>query len=166
MSFDDGTRWDRINAAWNTVATFQEYEQAQEAVDRLSDDGFPVDTLVIIGSELRTVERVRGRLTTGRAAAAGAASGAWFGLLIGLLVGLFTAGPTWLGLMLGGLLIGALWGAVAGYVGHAATRGRRDFFSTKTLVAGRYDVIARGGTADRARQMLAGAGLLPPAGTP
>ena len=58
-------------AAWNTVARFDDYETAQRAVDRLSDDGFPVQTLDIVGSDLRLVERVTGRLTKARAAAPG-----------------------------------------------------------------------------------------------
>jgi len=47
------------------------------------------------------------------------------------------------------LLIGAAWGAVFGLVGHAATRGRRDFSSARTLTATRYDIVARGGTAEQ-----------------
>jgi hypothetical protein len=144
-----------VSRAWNTIASFDNYEGAQACVDSLSDAMFPVEHLDIVGSDLRSVERVLGRLTSGKAAAAGAASGAWFGLFFGLLVGLFTTGPEWLGLILGGLLIGAAWGAVFGYVGHAATGGRRDFASTQTLVASRYDVIARDGYADQARQALA-----------
>jgi hypothetical protein len=53
--------------AWNTVASYSSYEEAQTAVDRLSDDGFPVENLDIVGSGLRLVERVTGRLTTSRA---------------------------------------------------------------------------------------------------
>jgi len=152
--------------AWNTVASYSSYEQAQAAVDRLSDEKFPVENLDIVGSGLRLVERVTGRLTTARAAGAGAVSGAWFGLFIGLLVGLFTKGPTWIGLIIGGLLIGAAWGAVFGFASHAATRGRRDFSSAQTLTASRYDIIARGGHTDQARSILQQAGLLPdqPAG--
>lgn len=153
-------RMDPAAMAWNNVASYPDYAQAQAAVDRLSDEKFPVENLDIVGSGLRLVERVTGRLTTGRAAMAGAASGAWFGLFIGLLVGLFTRGPTWLGLILGGILIGAAWGAVFGYVGHSATRGRRDFASSQTLTATRYDIIARGGTAAQARSILQQAGLL------
>ncbi len=145
--------------AWNTVSSYASYEEAQAAVDRLSDEGFPVENLDIVGSGLRLVERVTGRLTKGRAAAAGAASGAWFGLFIGLLVGLFTRGPTWIGLILGGLLIGAAWGAAFGYASHAATRGRRDFTSAQTITASRYDIVARGGHADQARSILQQAGL-------
>ena len=149
--------------AWNAVATYTSYEAAQAAVDRLSDDGFPVEHLDIVGSDLRLVERVTGRLTTGRAATAGMASGAWFGLMIGLVIGLFTTGANWLGVVLGGIVIGAVWGGVFGYAGHAATRGRRDFSSTKTLVAMKYDVIARNGQAEAAKEGLRTAGLLPTA---
>jgi hypothetical protein len=148
-----------ISAAWNTVASYSTYDEAQAAVDRLSDDQFPVELLDIIGSDLRLVEHVTGRLTTQRAAMAGAASGAWFGLFIGLLVGLFTAGPTWLGLILGGLVIGAVWGGVFGFVGHRATSGTRDFTSVKSMVATRYDIVARGGKADEARAALKRAGV-------
>jgi hypothetical protein len=56
---------DPVSAAWNTVAKFGDYESAQRAVDRLSDDGFPVEKLDIVGSGLRLVERVTGRLTSG-----------------------------------------------------------------------------------------------------
>jgi hypothetical protein len=49
-----------VTAAWNTVARFSDYETAQRAVDRLSDDGFPVEKLDIIGSELQLIERVTG----------------------------------------------------------------------------------------------------------
>jgi hypothetical protein len=154
-------RLDPVSMAWNTVASYSSYEEAQAAVDRLSDEGFPVENLDIVGSGLRLVERVTGRLTKARAAAAGAASGAWFGLFIGLLVGLFTRGPTWFGLIIGGLLIGAVWGAVFGFASHAATRGRRDFSSARTITASRYDIVSRGGHAEQARSILRRAGLLP-----
>ena len=147
-------------AAWNTVGRFDDYEAAQRAVDQLSDDGFPVETLDIVGSDLRLVERVTGRLTKARAAGAGVVSGAWMGLLIGILLGLFTTGA-WLGIIAAAVGIGALGGAVFGFAAHAATRGQRDFSSVRALSASRYDLIARDGTADRARTMLGQAGLLP-----
>lgn len=154
-------RLDQASMAWNAVASYGTYEEAQAAVDRLSDEKFPVENIEIVGSDLKLVEKVTGRVTKGRAAMAGAASGAWFGLFIGLLVGLFTRGPTWLGLILGGLLIGAAWGAIFGYISHAATRGQRDFASSRSLIATRYDVISRGGTADQARSILTQAGMMP-----
>ncbi|HEY2239620.1 MAG TPA: general stress protein [Streptosporangiaceae bacterium] len=147
-------------AAWNTVARFDDYAAAQRAVDQLSDDGFPVETLDIVGSDLHLVERVTGRLTKARAATAGALSGAWVGLLIGILLGLFTP-VSWILMVAAAVGIGALWGAVFGFAAHAATKGQRDFSSVRSLAASRYDVIARDGTAERARVMLSHAGLIP-----
>jgi hypothetical protein len=152
---------DPVTAAWNTVARFDDYETAQRAVDRLSDDGFPVEKLDVVGSDLRLVERVTGRLTTGRAASAGALSGLWAGLLFGILLGLFTSGHSFLAVAATGAALGVIWGAVFGYVAHARTKGQRDFSSVRQLVATRYDLIAREGTVDRARSVLSEAGLLP-----
>jgi len=152
---------DPISAAWNTVARFDDYDSAQRAVDRLSDDGFPVEKLDIVGSGLRLVERVTGRLTTTRAAAAGALSGLWAGLLFGILLGLFTSGHSFFAIAVTGAAIGAGGGAVFGYAAHARTRGQRDFSSVRQLVAAHYDLIAREGTVERARYMLSEAGLMP-----
>ena len=144
-----------------SVASFPTYPEAQKAVDRLSDGGFPVENVDIVGSDLRLVEHVTGRLTSGRAAMYGAGIGAWWGLLFGLLVGLFTTGPEWVGLVLGGLLIGAVFGALFGFFAQWATRGQRDFSSTSGLVAGRYDVMVANEHADRAQQLLSGSAPAP-----
>ena len=108
-----------------TLREFGSYEEAQQLVDRLSDAGFPVEQVRIVGTGLRSVEQVTGRLTKGRAAAGGALTGAGFGLLIGLLFAVFVIGPFWVGVVLSSVIFGALWGAVVGFVGHWATRGWR-----------------------------------------
>jgi hypothetical protein len=140
--------------AGEVVATYDTYVEAERAVDHLSDSGYPVEHVEIVGRDLRLVEQVTGRLTTARAAGAGAATGAWFGLFIGLLVGLFTTDSEWLGLVLGGLVIGAVWGAIFGFFAQWATRGRRDFSSARGIVATRYDVTVSRDQLDRARQLL------------
>jgi hypothetical protein len=138
------------------VGSYDSYEQAQAAVDYLSDEKFPVENVTIIGSDLRMVEKVLGRLTMGRALGAGAAAGAWWGLFVGLLLGIFSAdGGQWIGAVLGGLLIGLAFGAAFGGVGYAATRGRRDFTSTSKIVASRYDVMCNPAQAEEARALLA-----------
>ena len=58
-----------------SLGTFEKYEQAQRAVDYLSDHEFPVENCMIVGTDLKQVERVTGRLTRGRVAGAGALSG-------------------------------------------------------------------------------------------
>ncbi len=138
------------------VGAFDSYEQAQAAVDYLSDQKFAVENVTIIGSDLRQVERVTGRLTWGRVLAAGAAGGAWWGLFVGLLLGIFAARPgAWIGSILTGLLIGLVFGALFGALGYAATRGRRDFTSASAIVASRYDVMCNPARAEDARALLA-----------
>ncbi|HEU5108299.1 MAG TPA: general stress protein [Micromonosporaceae bacterium] len=136
-----------------TVGTFGTYAEAQAAVDRLSDNRFPVEHAAIVGTDLRLVERVLGRMTTGRAALAGAASGAWFGLFLGLLFSIFSD-ANWFAVILVGVLVGALWGAVFGAVAHAMTGGRRDFTSTRSLEARQYAVTVAAEHAEQARQLL------------
>ena len=139
------------------VATYDTYLEAQRAVDYLSDHEFPVQHVSIVGSDLRMVENVLGRLTRGRAAAAGAASGAWFGLFVGVLLAVFASGDTnELALVLSGVVYGALFGAAFGFVGHAMTGGRRDFTSRSKIVASSYEIRCTWAEADRAREVLAG----------
>jgi hypothetical protein len=138
-----------------TLATYEKYDQAQSAVDLLSDEGFPVEAVSIVGHDIRTVENVTGRLTKGKAALRAMGGGAWFGLLLGVLFGLFSPGEAWLGILLLAVGLGALWGALFGFVGHAATRGQRDFASVRTMEAGRYEVLVRGELASQAHQVLA-----------
>jgi hypothetical protein len=135
------------------VGSYDDYQQAQRAVDFLSDEKFPVENVTIIGSDLRMIERVTGRLTWGRAVGAGAASGAWFGLFVGLLFGLFS-NRSWFAVILVCLLIGAAWGAVFGAIAHAATGGRRDFASRSSIQAGQYAVVTDPEVADQARSLL------------
>jgi hypothetical protein len=146
----------RSLAARELVGSYNEYAGAQRAVDFLSDEKFPVERTAIIGSDLRMVELVYGRLNYGRAALAGAASGAWFGLLIGLFLGLFAPEvDSFLGLLLWGLLFGVLAGAAFGLAGHALSGGKRDFVSRQQLSAGRYDVVVDSEFANEARTVLA-----------
>ena len=138
------------------VGSYDSYEQAQAAVDYLSDEKFPVENVTIIGSDLKQIEKVTGRLTTGRAIAAGAAGGAWWGLFVGLLLGIFSSdGANWIAPVLTGLVIGLVFGALFGWTGYAATQGRRDFTSTSRILASRYDVMCNPPQAEDARAHLA-----------
>ena len=141
------------NVPITVVGTYPDYAMAQQAVDHLSDSKFPVERTAIIGTDLRLVENVLGRLTVARAALAGAASGAWFGLFIGLLFGLFSS-SNWFAVIIAGLLIGAAWGAVFGAIAHAATGGRRDFASRSSIQAGTYSVTTDAELVDQARSLL------------
>ena len=140
-----------------TIASFDDYADAQRAVDRLSDEGFPVERVSIVGTGLRYVEQVTGRLTTGRAALIGATQGAALGALFGLVFGLiFTIDPdpAILFLVLYGLVAGAIFGALLGAITHAATGGTRDFASVAGMKADRYEVMVDDDLAERAARIL------------
>src|SRR3954453_8517280 len=72
-----------------SLGVYDEYAAAQKAVDFLSDHQFPVENCLIVGTELKQLERVTGRLTTGRVALGGLLSGVWLGLFVGLILSLF-----------------------------------------------------------------------------
>ena len=142
--------------ARRTVATYSSYQEAERAVDWLADEGFAVERVAIVGTGLRYVEQVAGRVTTGRAALAGAAQGALLGLAFALLIGLFFTvdGGSFLGVVLYGLIAGALLGALLGALMHAAQGGRRDFASVAGTQAERYEVQVDEGAADEAERLL------------
>lgn len=138
------------------IGSYDTYVEAQRAVDYLSDEQFPVQHVSIVGSDLRMVENVLGRLTRGRAALAGAASGAWFGLFVGVLLSLFADNANSFALIVAALLYGAIFGAIFGFVGHALSKGKRDFTSRSKIVASAYEIRCVWAEADRAREVLAG----------
>ena len=51
-----------------TLTHVTDYTEAERLVDRLSDAGFPVERVRIVGIDVYSVEQVTGRLTTARAA--------------------------------------------------------------------------------------------------
>src|ERR1700733_2991601 len=103
-----------------SLGGLDKYEDAQRAGDFLSDEQFPVQNCMIVGTELKQIERVTGRLTYGKAAMAGAASGLWFGLLVGFLLSFFSDSSTsFLPLVLSSAVFGAVFFAVWAVVGYA-----------------------------------------------
>ena len=138
-----------------SLGTYLKYEDAQQAVDYLSDQNFPVQNCMIVGTELKQVERVTGRLTYARAALAGAASGAWLGLFVGLLLGLFAQDGNWLAAVITGVLFGVMFGIAMGVAGYAATGGQRDFTSVSQVIATRYEVLVEHKHAAQGRELLA-----------
>ena len=139
------------------VASYDNYADAERAVDYLSDNQFPVEKVAIIGTGLKTVEQVAGRVTTGRAALMGALQGGMIGLLFALFLGLFfTVAQDFIGVLLYGLGVGILFGAIFGAVAQAAQGGRRDFASVRSMQAERYEVQVEQTEADRAEELLRG----------
>jgi hypothetical protein len=138
-----------------TIGSYSTYEEAAQAIDLLSDRGFPVKYVTITGRDVMLVERVLGRLTVGRSALAGAGTGMWFGLLVGVVFWIVT--PWFPGAVLSAVLLGAAFGAVWGAVAHAMTGGKRDFASVGGLSAARFDLTVDPEHADEALRILSSA---------
>jgi hypothetical protein len=138
-----------------TIASYSTYAEAERAVDWLSDHGFAVERSAIVGTGLRSVEQVTGRMTPGRAAAIGAGQGALIGALFALLFGIFFSGPDFAELLLYSLVTGAVFGALYGALfQYAASGGKRDFVSSADIEADRYEVQVDEATAGEATRVL------------
>lgn len=137
-----------------SLGVYERYEQAQKAVDFLSDNEFPVQNCLIVGTDLKQIERVTGRLTTGKVAVGGLLSGIWLGLFVGLIFSLFGEDDA-LTVILSTMMFGAIFGLTWALAGYFAARGRRDFTSVTQVVATRYEVLVEHKYAEQGRQLLA-----------
>lgn len=137
------------------VASYGTYLEAQRAVDHLSDSQFPVQLVTIVGTDLRMVERVTGRLSYPRVAMAGAASGAWFGTFVGLLLLWFTSSSGGSSsTLMAAIFIGAAFGMLFSVISFSFTGGKRDFTSASQIVASSYAVLCAASEANKARNLL------------
>ncbi|CAG7601238.1 general stress protein [Leucobacter soli] len=137
------------------ISTYDRYADAMHAVDRLARADFPVNAVSIVGNDMRSVERVTGKLTYGRVAMMGALSGAYFGLFLGLLLFIFQPDNSAIGgVFISAIAIGAGFGMLFGVLSYAMNRNRRDFSSVMQMVASRYDLVADPSLIHEARRIL------------
>lgn len=137
-----------------SLGRYEKYEEAQKAVDYLSDHEFPVQNVLIVGTDLKQLERVTGRLTRGRVAMGGMLSGMWLGLFVGLVFSLFDPQSTGAGSIILTVAFGALFGLMWALIGYQVTGGQRDFTSVTQVVATQYEVLVEHRHAQRARELL------------
>lgn len=122
-----------------SLGTFQEYTDVQRMVDTLADEGFPVQNTIIVGTDLKLMERITGRKSWGRVVLSGLLSGMWMGLFIGILFAMFT--DDWLGTLASSILMGAIFFTVWSAIGHAFTGGQRDFTSMTATIPMQYELL-------------------------
>jgi hypothetical protein len=144
-----------------SLGTFDKYEDAQKAVDTLSDKHFAVENVLIVGTDLKQLERVTARLSWGRVALGGLLSGVWLGLFVGLILSLFARPSNPVGMLVAAAVYGAVFGLIWSLVGYAFTRGARDFSSVSQVVATKYEVFCEHKVAQQGREILAAAGITP-----
>jgi hypothetical protein len=136
------------------VATYESYTEAQSAVDRLAHADFPVAEVSIVGSDLKTVERVLGKQSYARAAVSGALSGLWLGLFFGFFLVILSPTATSLPFIAAASLIGAGFGMIFRIVTYSISRRRRDFTSTMQVIATSYSIIVSADVANKAKNVL------------
>ncbi|MBF4634537.1 hypothetical protein ITJ38_09010 [Agreia pratensis] len=136
------------------VATYDSYVEAQTAVDRLAHADFPVAEVSIVGSDLKTVERVLAKQSYARAAISGALSGLWLGLFFGFFLVILQPTGTSLPFIAAASLIGAGFGMLFRIVTYSISRRRRDFTSTMQVIATNYSLVVSPDVANKARNLL------------
>lgn len=137
------------------VASYETYFDAQQAVDRLVKADFPVEDVSIVGNDLKSVERVTGKLTWGRAAGAGALSGLWLGVFLGVVLLLFSPdNPNLLSVAAGAAMLGAAFGMLFAIASYAFTRRIRDYTSTQAVIATSYTLVVKSESSSRAANIL------------
>jgi hypothetical protein len=139
-----------------SVGIYNSYEDAQKAVDYLADQKFEVQNLAIVGTDLRSVERVLGRRNWGTVITQGMQSGISTGLLVALVMLIFTRPGSFLLLLAVALAIGIALGIGFSAAAYAMSRGKRDFTSITQTVATKYEVLCEHKVAAQAREMLQG----------
>jgi hypothetical protein len=139
------------------IGKFTEYADAVTFVDTLVNHGFPAGAVAIVGKDLRSVERVRGKMTYGRIALSGAVTGSWLGLLVGLFFGGSTdaAGTPAMDSTFSAVLIGAGIGMLINILRFSLARNKRAFVSQSSVVAGKYEVQVPANLADQAEKAIA-----------
>jgi LytS/YehU family sensor histidine kinase len=113
-----------------------------------------VQNVLIVGTDLKQLERVTGRLTRARVAMGGVLSGMWLGLFVGLVFALFDPQSTGSGSIILTVAFGALFGLMWALIGYQVTGGQRDFTSVTQVVATQYEVLVEHRHAQRARELL------------
>ena len=138
-----------------SVGVFATYPAAEKAVDHLADNGFPVGNLAIVGTDLRTVERVIARKTWSTVLGQGALQGLSTALILFLVLWLFVPGSNVIALLVAAVAFSVLVSMGFAALSYSMSRGARDFTSVQQTVATRYEVLCEHKVAEQAREMLA-----------
>ncbi|NYF17314.1 xanthosine utilization system XapX-like protein [Microbacterium sp. AK009] len=135
------------------IASFPTYEAAQKAVSTLIAAEIPARDIAIVGHDLRSVERVTGRLGYAEAARSGAINGLLLGMLFSAILVLGSPSVP-IQAFVGVLFVGIAIGMLLSLITYSLVRRRRDFASVMQVVAERYDVTVSASDAAKARGVL------------
>jgi hypothetical protein len=126
-----------------SLASFSDYKDAVAYVEKMIENDFPARLVSIIGTDLKTVETIKGKLGYGRVSLSGALTGSWLGMFLGLIFGATGTGTEEVLLtnVLAGIVIGSGVGMLLNILRFSLTKNRRGFVSGQSVVAKKYEVV-------------------------
>jgi hypothetical protein len=155
----------------SVVVVYSSLEQAEAAVKKLGEGGFPIQHVSIIAKDLGNEKKVHGFITSCDVAKSTAKTGAWVGGIFGTLMGAAFLWVPGVGpLIVAGSLASALLGGIEGAVAGAAFTGTLGWLASlgiskqhiikyeESIRAGKYLLIAHGAPDDvaKAERLLEG----------
>lgn len=144
-----------------SVALYDEYADAARAVDYLADRQFPVENLAIVGTDLKSIEKVTGNVTWGKVLLAGFLQGATWAGMFAIFMWLLMPQLSLLNALAIGLAGFGLVGMAMAALQYRMRGRERDYTSTTAIIATHYEVLAEAEVADRARSLLGGGSPYP-----
>lgn len=155
-----GSRLAEFNSAFrldypHPVAIFSRYDEAQQAVDSLADRDFPVSNLLIVGTDLKLIERVTGKKTWLTVINQGVMSGFSTALMIAIIMMILNPASNMLSIILTALGVGISIGVGFAVIGNLMSKGKRDFTSISQTVPSRFEILCEHKFAAQARELLA-----------
>ncbi|MFM5951985.1 MAG: general stress protein [Micrococcales bacterium] len=152
------SRTPAVHAQGEVLASFGEYTEAVALVEKLVEANFPVTAIAIVGKDLKTVERIRGRMNYGKVALSGATTGAF----IGFVLSLFSPVPAGADVsviavsnVIQPVLIAAGVGMMFNIIRFAMSRNKRSFMSSSMVMAKEYEVQVPGNLLAQAKEAAA-----------
>jgi len=144
------------------IAEFDNYAKAVDCVDQLIRHDFPAAMVAIVGSDLRSVERVNGRLSYASVALRGAITGSWIGLLVAMVMPVSTSasasastGVPQFGVAApAAVFIAAGLGMLINVLRFSFSRNRHEFSSRSAVIAGSYQVVVPHPLAQQAKDAM------------
>jgi uncharacterized membrane protein len=139
------------------VLVYSQLDEAEAAVKKLGEGGFPIQNVSIIAKDLGSEKKVHGFVTSCDVAKSAATTGAWVGGIFGLLVGAAFLWVPGLGpLVVAGSLSSALLGGLEGAAAGAALTGTLGWLTSlgiskqhilkyeESVRAGKYLLVVHG----------------------
>ena len=140
------------------LASFGEYTDAVALVEKLVEANFPMTSIAIVGKDLKTVERVRGRMNYGKVALSGATTGAFIGFVLSLFSPVpegADASSIAVSNVIQPVLIAAGVGMIFNIIRFAMSRNKRSFMSSSMVMAKEYEVQVPGNLLAQAKDAAA-----------